>query len=282
MAHGRGDRRRGALPPLRTCTTRQGRLAYVLSGAAAGAGSPTILLFNGAGVALEGWRALYPAIERLGTVLAWNRFGLAGSDPPRQPPTGANVLASLRELLAHAGLPPPYILVGHSLGGLYAHLFARVYPRETAGVLLVEATHPDDRAVLRRNEPHLVRALGKVLSLPQWLFRRNVHAELGCAGALARELQAAGPFPPVPLRVVTGGQAPPLALMSPAAAGAKRAHQQELARLSPLGRQVIAQYSGHFPQLTEPGVVLRALHEVVRQQSANVVTVEAVAASGGH
>src|SRR5687767_8892541 len=98
--------RLGALPPIRALQTRTGRLTCIVSGE----GRPTILLFNGAGVSLEGWRALYPAIEQCGTVFGWNRFGLQGSDPPRQRQTGAVVVGSLRELLGHAGLSPPYVL----------------------------------------------------------------------------------------------------------------------------------------------------------------------------
>jgi pimeloyl-ACP methyl ester carboxylesterase len=240
---------------VRFLQTRSGRLGYTVSGQ----GRPAILLFNGAGVGLEGWRRLYPAIERLGTVFAWNRFGMQGSDgpPPRQ--TGTVVLASLRELLGYAGVEPPYVLVAHSLGGLYANLFARLYPGETAGVLFLEATHPADRVVLKQHETQLVRALANVLALPQRLFQRNVQAELGCVEDTVREVEAAGEFPPVPLRVVTGGLAPKGWLDSPGAVAARRMQQQELARLSPLGEQVIAQRSGHFPQLTEPEVVLDVL-----------------------
>ncbi|RYY52164.1 MAG: hypothetical protein EOO24_65585 [Comamonadaceae bacterium] len=66
-----------------------------------------------------------------------------------------------------------------------------------------------------------------------------------------------------PLRVVTGGLTPRAWMLSPGVIGAKRAHQQELARLSPMGEQVIAQKSGHFPQLTEPQLVLRVLEELM-------------------
>jgi hypothetical protein len=68
----------------------------------------------------------------------------------------------------------------------------------------------------------------------------------------------------VPLRVITGGLTPRGWRMSPGVVGAQRAHQQALARLSPLGEQVIAHQSGHFPQLTEPRLVLRVLAELVR------------------
>jgi pimeloyl-ACP methyl ester carboxylesterase len=248
-----------ALPPIQAMQTRAGRLTYIVSGQ----GSPAILLFNGAGVSLEGWRPLYPQIEKLGTVFAWNRFGMQGSDAPGARQSGPVVLGSLRELLGYAGVEPPYVLVGHSLGGLYANLFARLHPRETAGVLFLEATHPEDHEALKGHEEQLVRALGKLQELPQFFFRENVAAELACVEDTVREIAAAGDFPPVPLRVVTGGLTPRGTQQSPAVVGAKRAHQDELARLSPLGEQVLAQKSGHFPQMTEPDLVLQVLEDLL-------------------
>jgi pimeloyl-ACP methyl ester carboxylesterase len=256
--------RLGALPARHRLQTRSGALEYVVSGQ----GPATIVLLNGAGVTLEGWRAFYPAIERIGTVFAWNRFGIKGSDPPRLAQTGAVVIASLRELLAYAGLQPPYVLVGHSLGGLYANLFARLYPAEVGAVLFLESTHPGDQQVLRQHETRLTQALGKVFSLPQWLFRANVHAEIEWVGETVKQVEGAGAFPPVPVSVITGGSAPPKWLMSPAAVQARRSHQEELARLSPQGRQHIAARSGHFPQLTEPALVLDVLSGLVSRVSA--------------
>jgi len=245
----------GKLPPLRQLQTASGKLQYILSGR----GGPAILLFNGAGVTLEGWRGLYPAIEQLGTVLAWNRFGAGGSSKPAQPQTGTVVIACLRELLAHAGLQPPYVLLAHSLGGLFAQLFARLSPQEVAGVLFLEATHPQDKEMLKGHESQLAAVLGKLFALPQKLFRGNLHAEVDWIDATVRELAAAGPFPDVPLTVITGGNTPPRWLMPPEALRIRRANQADLARLSPQGRQVIAEKSGHFPQLTQPELVCREL-----------------------
>ncbi|MDB5752602.1 MAG: hypothetical protein JWP65_3023 [Ramlibacter sp.] len=250
--------RTGPLPPARALQTRNGRLSYMISGR-----GPSILLFSGAGVSLTGWRPLFPAVARLGTVFGWNRFGMQGSDAPQARQDGELVLGSLRELLAHTRVQPPYLLVAHSLGGLYANLFARRYPQEVAGVLFLEATHPDDRQVLRKHESQLVRALGRVLEVPRRLFQRNVHAELQGVERLVREIATAGPFPPVPLRVLTGGLTPRVSMLSPGALGAKRAHQQDLARLSPMGEQVIAHRSGHFPQLSQPELVLQVLEELL-------------------
>jgi pimeloyl-ACP methyl ester carboxylesterase len=253
--------RLGALPAKRKLQTRAGALEYVISGG----GPPSIVLLNGAGVTLEGWRPLYPGIERIGTVFAWNRFGITGSDPPRLPETGTVVVSSLRELLAYAGLPAPYVLVAHSMGGLYANLFARLYPQEVAAVLFLEATHPRDYEVSQQLETQLTRALARLFSLPQRLFKANLHSEIDSAGQIAQEIDAAGPFPPIPVSVVTGGADPPKWLTPPAALRARRAHQQELARLSPQGEQVIARRSGHFPQLREPGLVLDALRKLVER-----------------
>jgi pimeloyl-ACP methyl ester carboxylesterase len=216
-------------------------------------------------VTLEGWQALYPGIERLGTVFAWNRFGIQGSGEPRPAQNGAVVVASLRELLAYAGLQPPYVLVAHSFGGLYANLFARLHPDEVAGVLMLEATHPRDHEVLRMDEAHVLRSLRKVLQLPEGLFRENLHSEIEAVGHVVEEVRAAGAFPDVPVTVITGGMPPPKWIMPPAALEARLAHQRELARLSGQGEHVLAEKSGHFPQLTEPGLVLDALARLVRR-----------------
>lgn len=256
-----GPQSQGILPPIQVAQTRAGRMSYVVSGS----GPATLVLLNGAGVSLEGWRALYPGVQALGRVFAWNRPGVQGSDAPAQAQTGAVVVAALRELLRYAGLDPPYVLVGHSLGGLYANLFARLHPQDTAAVLLLEAAHPRDHEVLRQHEAGFAQAIAKVLALPQRLLRANLHAEIEWVGETVREIEAAGPFPDVPLVVVTGGKAPPAWMMSPAAAGARRAHQQDMARLSPQGEQVIAQRSGHFPQLSEPQLVLEVLGQLVQR-----------------
>lgn len=251
----------GPLPRKRKHATSAGTLEYVLSGE----GAPTLVLLNGAGVTLEGWGRLYPDIEEIGRVFAWNRFGVGRSSKPVLPQTGTVIVDSLRELLGALGLAPPYLLVGHSLGGLHAQLFARRFPREVAGAVLVEPTHPRDRERLKGHEGRLAQVLSRVLSVPQKLLRANLDSEMDWIDSAAREVEAAGPFPPVPLAVVSGGQEPPRWLMSPEALRAKRANQKALAALSPRGRQVIARRSGHFPQLTQPQLVLDVLRDIARE-----------------
>lgn len=252
------------LPPREKIETRAGALEYTVSGA----GDTTIVLLNGAGMTLAGWDALYPGIERLGRVFAWNRFGVQGSDDPPPQQRGVDVVASLRELMAEAGLAPPYVLVGHSLGGLYANLFARLHPREVAGVLFLEATHPRDEDTLPHDEAKLARGLSKVQGEPPAQFQANLHAELEAAAETVREVDAAGPFPRIPIAVITGGIDPPVSLLSPDAAQARGGHQLALARLAPDSEHVVAEGSGHFPQRSEPQLVLDVLERLLQRARA--------------
>ena len=91
----------------------------------AGEGSPVIVFFSGAGMPIDSWFKVYPTAATMSTAIAYDRLGVDRSDRPTVPQTGDIIVATLRTLLQRAGLTPPYLLVGHSLGGLHAELFAR-------------------------------------------------------------------------------------------------------------------------------------------------------------
>lgn len=219
----------------------------------AGQGRPVVVLINGSGGPLAGWQRVFGGVAERTTTLAYNRPGIGRSAPPAEPQTAAAMAATLRRLLAALELAPPYVLVGHSFGGLVANLFARQHPRDVAGVVLLEATAPDDLTVLQAHENALQKGvawlMGKLAPLPAWHETRHTAAS-------ARELAAAPPFPPVPLRVVTGTKPAMAWATRPALLQARAAHQRALAALSPQGRQVLAAQSGHFPQFSEPGLVV--------------------------
>jgi pimeloyl-ACP methyl ester carboxylesterase len=243
------------IPPKQKANIHGQALEYVI----AGKGSPTLVLINGAGGPIEGWLRVLEPLSAQGTVFAYNRPGTGGSGKPVVAQTGEVIVESLRALLLQAHLSPPYLLVGHSLGGLAVNLFARTFPAEVSGVVLLDATAPEDVDVMARHRSGFQRFAQRTLDA---LFGKD---ELGETEHVARTvdlIQRAGPFPDVPLAVVTGGR-PAMAWATPAQALAARAeHQRRLAALSPQGKQIIASRSGHFPQLTEPEVVVEAVRFV--------------------
>jgi pimeloyl-ACP methyl ester carboxylesterase len=81
-------------------------------------------------------------VAKESTVFAYNRPGYGKSDKPSTPRDGKTVVEELRQLLRQQGLQPPYTLVGHSLGGLYMQMYARAYPQEVQGVVLVDSIYP--------------------------------------------------------------------------------------------------------------------------------------------
>lgn len=117
-----------------------------LERAVAGAGQPVIVLEAGLGADMSTWRDVFPGAAAISKVFAYSRPGYGRSDAADSPRTGRVVVEELREVLAAERLAPPYVIVGHSLGGLYMQLFARTHPAEVAGMVLVDSTHPREWA----------------------------------------------------------------------------------------------------------------------------------------
>jgi hypothetical protein len=106
-------------------------------------GAPTVVFDSGAGEAHGVWQAegVQQAIARTGLTVSYDRAGLGASDESGLPKTAAEQARQLRELLRAAGLPPPFLLVSHSIAGFNARLFADLYPGELYGVVFVDASH---------------------------------------------------------------------------------------------------------------------------------------------
>jgi pimeloyl-ACP methyl ester carboxylesterase len=107
-----------------------------------GAGTTTIVLLSGLGDTLDVWRQVQPAMAaNCARTFAYTRAGYDGSSPASGPRDAATIVAELRAELQRRLISPPYVVVGHSLGGLYAQYFARQFPSEVSGLLLIDSTH---------------------------------------------------------------------------------------------------------------------------------------------
>ena len=105
-----------------------------------GSGSPTVVLEPGAGLMSStlGWIA--PAVARETRVCVYDRAGHGWSEPADSPQDGAQTATDLHTLLERGDVPGPYVLAGHSFGGLYVQSFAAQYPDDVAGLVLVDTT----------------------------------------------------------------------------------------------------------------------------------------------
>ncbi len=226
-----------------------------------GSGTPTVVLLNGAGVGFGHWRKTIRPLAELSSVFAYDR--LLPPDARTAPERfGRDTMEALRTLLAEAGSAPPWLLVGHSMGGIYAQLLGRHYPQEAAGIVLVDSAHP---AQMRQLEADFTGIMRWGNGLTAWLDRRfgpGQFTEVVLFNAIGAEVEAAPPFPPVPLAVLTAGRAPAHWLMQKRILAQHLANQAELAALSPLGRQQTVA-SGHLMPLDRPQAIVAAVAQML-------------------
>jgi pimeloyl-ACP methyl ester carboxylesterase len=107
-----------------------------------GTGGPTVVLFNGLGEFSASWARITDEVSDTTRVCAYDRAGQGWSDDVDAPQDGITAAADLHTLLAAAGEPGPYVLVGHSIGGPYALTYAAQYPEDVAGMVLLDSSSP--------------------------------------------------------------------------------------------------------------------------------------------
>jgi pimeloyl-ACP methyl ester carboxylesterase len=108
-----------------------------------GNGSPAVVLFNGLGERTESWAAVERTVSASTRVCVFDRAGEGWSGPGPGAQDGHQLSLDVHVLLRTAGVPGPYIVAGHSVGGVYALVFAAMFPRDVAGVALIDSASPD-------------------------------------------------------------------------------------------------------------------------------------------
>jgi pimeloyl-ACP methyl ester carboxylesterase len=260
-----------------------------------GDGSPTVILEAGLGDSYSSWRKVQPEVAEFTRVCSYDRAGLGYSDSSSQPRTSKVIAAELHALLRAAEYPPPYVVVGHSMGGFDVRVFAGLYRNEVVGVVLVDSSHPDQN---NRFPPELRNMEGSWLREAEFLeytmpfgiprliglcdqdpvqraaecnFRsaREGVAELKTFSESAAETAASPSLGDLPLAVLSHDPNKPSAdlpadLAKPTNDAWERM-QEELAQLSTRGTQAIAKNSSHYIQIDRPDVVIDAIRNIVGQ-----------------
>jgi pimeloyl-ACP methyl ester carboxylesterase len=179
------------------------------------------------------------------------------------PRTADDVVADLHALLQTTPELGPYVLVGHSVGGLFAQLYASTYPDEVAGLVLVDSSH--ELQEQRRQE--LVSP--ELFAAEQAAVQSNGESiDLEASFAQMSAARTTTPLQPMPLVVLSAGQADPATYPEgwpmDVEATLHAELQTDLAGLVPGGRYVVATESGHYIQQSQPDLVVAAIRDVVQ------------------
>lgn len=270
-----------------------------------GEGSPAVILeATGFGCSVD-YASIQNELAQTTRVCAYDRAGMGWSDPSYRPRSVQALVDDLRTLLQRAEVPPPYLLVGGSAGGLIVELFARKYPDEVVGLVLIDALDEEALAQLPRASTHVMKMvllgqlcarLGVLRMLDPFGLKKLPIDEGSIRSALTyraaaweaarffikaikqseADLRAAPPLrSDLPVTVLTHGIVGDL--LGPRANPALlreiepiwQAQQSSLARRSSRGKQIIAEKSGHRIIAQQPELVVEAVREILSEVRTN-------------
>lgn len=222
-----------------------------------GQGALTVILEGGLGDTLEVWNDVQPSIaSHCARTLAYNRAGYPGSNPASGPRDAATIVAELREELRHRGIAPPYVLVGHSLGGLYMQYFARQYPKEVTGLVLVDSTHWNQQLHMDTEATGAYTGRRTVMLFMTWIARRELTDSVN-AGEQVHVSPHAGRVPAIVLSSTRASRGE-----TPASRTQAARLQEDIVADFPAARQVRVDGSGHYIQRDRPDVVIDSARQL--------------------
>lgn len=237
-----------------------------------GAGLPVVVLEAGAGEGLDNWRPVFAEIAKRFPVLAYDRRGIGQSVADSETPTLRRVARSLRSLLASMNVAPPYLLVGHSWGGLFVRAFAEQFPADVSGLVFLdvtdfETTNEERAAAVSPADRAQVTAPPTMPSIPPDT-PAGLRAEFQVvASEMTREYPEARSLQPptgVPTAVVVATPPGRLEGLGGVMTRLQIKHQAEWAMGSPKGMLIVASHVGHMVHRDDPGLVAQLLEHVAK------------------
>jgi pimeloyl-ACP methyl ester carboxylesterase len=245
-----------------------------------GQGTPAVIVEAGMGDPAintnSSWKVVTSAIAQTTQICLYNRAGVSPSDgvpvQDQYTRTSQDMVKDLQTLLVNANVPPPYILVGHSIGGYNVRLYASQYQNEVVGMVLVDSSHPDQwsemAAVLPPEQPD---ESGGLKAIRSDITNPSSNPERMDVIASAAQVRATKSLDDLPLVVVSSRKHIwNMVANFPPDLSAKLDQiwqdlQIDLAGLSSNSAHIIATQAGHFIQVDEPQLVIDAILKVISQ-----------------
>jgi len=233
---------------------------------------PAIILEAGAGEGLDNWKPVFAQIAAIAPVVAYDRRGMGQSAPDSEKQTLRRVAQSLHALLQTVNVLPPYLLVGHSWGGLLTRAYIDQYPREVTGLLLLEAVNPglrrEDRAKLVPPEERAAVLAPPTMPAIPPDARPGMRAE---AELIASEMvndypEARSLTDPrdIPIVVVSAMHPNRLKSRGNHGFGIDPSEEAGLALRSPKGMFVVASHVGHMVHRDDPQLVVHLIRHLIQ------------------
>jgi pimeloyl-ACP methyl ester carboxylesterase len=232
----------------------------------AGTGKPVVILEAGLGQHRDHWLAIQDSLSTLTTVIAYSRAGYGASDPSPERRTPLQIVSELRALLRALGQDGPYVLVGHSLGGVYVRVFASRHPEEVVGLVLVDPTH--ERLDLEHSvlSPTYWPDVWAVLDDYATEVGGGTRGEMEEFWSISRRgtLPEAWPLPDVPIVIITA-----MTVDTSWAGGSeiglrmRRRIHTELFEHMTRGVHIVTTESGHNVHDDQPGLLAQSIRWVV-------------------
>ncbi|MBS4220319.1 alpha/beta hydrolase [Bacillus sp. FJAT-49711] len=214
----------------------------------------TIVFESGYGWDLNNWLPIKDEVSIFANVFMYDRDGIGKSERSERPKHSLQIIENLRRLLKKANIRPPYILVGHSFGGLNVRLYAGKYPDEVAGVILLDSSHED------QNEK-MVPLWSKELQ-EDYFSGFSLESSLSTFEESLEQVRAVKSLGTIPLTVLTGSSQPHHTSESWAC---WTTFQKELANMSSNSKYIIVENAGHAVHIDKPKAVIEAIREMVEK-----------------
>jgi hypothetical protein len=229
-----------------------------------GKGAINIVFLNGFRMHFKTWNKVFPELALENSVFLFNRRGVGASSKATETQDGMTIISEMRSVFSKLSLNPPYLLVAHSLGGIFANLYARIYPNEVAGIVFVDSPHPSEVIEQKIIKPPI--ALSVILNglkKIERFFDKFKYSEDECIEETLSQIEIAGNFPDIPIGVVFGTKKIPF--VPEKAFQIHQQYQDKLLDLSSKSKRYSCQESDHFPQITEPEKVISAIRDTLSE-----------------